>query len=233
MKKSLALIAVCLAVVLLLAGCAGKQAEKGSVPGQTKDTAEPTKIEEGEAEETEDKAADAEAADTPEAVEAGEAEETEGKAADAEASDPAEAGKAGNTAAGAETAGAGTSEAAAIPEETGSGSPVVYFSSDISAEGLVNIYDALGWTPAGKTAVKISTGEPPASNYLRPELIEDLVKKVDGTIVECNTAYGGSRSSSAMHRQVAAQSKMSGSGFLLRAARYMSTAPGQGPAAVS
>ena len=203
MKKSLALIAVCLAVVLLLAGCAGKQAEKGSVPGQTKDTAEPAKIEEGEAEETEDKAADAEAADTPEAVEAGEAEETEGKAADAEASDNAEAGEVGNTAADAETADAGTSEAAAIPEETGSGSPVVYFSSDISAEGLVNIYDALGWTPAGKTAVKISTGEPPASNYLRPELIEDLVKKVDGTIVECNTAYGGSRSSSAMHRQVA------------------------------
>ena len=163
MKKSLALIAVCLAVVLLLAGCAGKQAEKGSVPGQTKDTAEPTKIEEGEAAETGDKAADAEAADTPEAVEAGEAEETEGKAADAEAADNAEAGKAGNTAAGAETAGAGTSEAAAIPEETGSGSPVVYFSSDISAEGLVNIYDALGWTPAGKTAVKISTGEPPGS----------------------------------------------------------------------
>ena len=160
MKKSLALIAVCLAVVLLLAGCAGKQAEKGSVPGQTKDTAEPTKIEEGEAEETEDKAADAEAADTPEAVEAGEAEETKGKAADAEAADNAEAGEVGNTAADAETADAGTSEAAALPEETGSGSPVVYFSSDISAEGLVNIYDALGWTPAGKTAVKISTGEP-------------------------------------------------------------------------
>ena len=136
MKKSLASIAVCLAVVLLLAGCAGKQAEKGSVPGQTKDTAEPTKIEEGEAEETEDKAADAEAADTTEAGEAGEAEETEGKAADAEASDPAEAGEAGNTAAGAETADAGTSEAAAIPEETGSGSPVVYFSSDISAMPL-------------------------------------------------------------------------------------------------
>ena len=57
--------------------------------------------------------------------------------------------------------------------------------------------------PEGKTAVKISTGEPPASNYLRPELIGDLVKKVNGTIVECNTAYGGSRSSSAMHRQVA------------------------------
>ena len=82
-------------------------------------------------------------------------------------------------------------------------SPVVYFTSDISAEGLVKIYEALNWTPEGKTAVKISTGEPPASNYLRPELIGDLVKKVNGTIVECNTAYGGSRSSSAMHRQVA------------------------------
>lgn len=82
-------------------------------------------------------------------------------------------------------------------------SPVVYFTSDISAEGLVKIYDTLGWTPEGRAAVKISTGEPPASNYLRPELIGDLVKKVSGTIVECNTAYGGSRSSSAMHKQVA------------------------------
>ena len=82
-------------------------------------------------------------------------------------------------------------------------SPVVYFTSDISAEGLVKIYDTLGWTPEGRAAAKISTGEPPASNYLRPELIGDLVKKVDGTVVECNTAYGGSRSSSAMHKQVA------------------------------
>lgn len=84
-----------------------------------------------------------------------------------------------------------------------SGAPVVYFTSDISAEGLVRIYEALGWTPEGNVAVKISTGEPPASNYLRPELIGDLVKALDGTIVECNTAYGGSRSSSALHRQVA------------------------------
>ena len=81
--------------------------------------------------------------------------------------------------------------------------PVVYFTADISAEGLVRVYDSLGWEPSGKVAVKISTGEPPASNYLRPELIGDLVKKVDGTIVECNTAYGGSRASSAMHKQVA------------------------------
>ena len=81
---------------------------------------------------------------------------------------------------------------------------VVYFTSDITAEGLVKIYEALNWTPSGNVAVKISTGEPPASNYLRPELIGDLVQLLDGTIVECNTAYGGSRSSSAMHKQVAA-----------------------------
>ena len=80
--------------------------------------------------------------------------------------------------------------------------PVVHFTSDISAEGLVKVYQQLGWQPTGRVAVKISTGEPPASNYLRPELIGDLVQLVDGTIVECNTAYGGSRSSAAMHKQV-------------------------------
>ena len=82
--------------------------------------------------------------------------------------------------------------------------PVVYFTSDISAEGLVRIYEMLDWQPTGKVAVKVSTGEPPASNYLRADLIGDLVRLLDGTIVECNTAYGGSRSSSAMHKQVAA-----------------------------
>ena len=80
-------------------------------------------------------------------------------------------------------------------------SPVVYFTSDISSAGL--LYEKLGWNPGVKVAVKVSTGEPPASNYLRAELIGDLVRRVNGTIVECNTAYGGSRSSSAMHKQVA------------------------------
>ena len=81
--------------------------------------------------------------------------------------------------------------------------PAVYYCSAISPEALVNVYDALGWTPTGRVAVKLSTGEPPASNYLAPELIKDLVQKVNGTIVECNTAYGGSRSSTAAHYQVA------------------------------
>ncbi len=84
-----------------------------------------------------------------------------------------------------------------------SGAPEVFYISDISSESLIEIYEALGWEPEGKVAVKLSTGEPPASNYLDPELIKDLVQRVDGTIVECNTAYGGSRSSTAMHYQVA------------------------------
>lgn len=83
------------------------------------------------------------------------------------------------------------------------GTPVVYMTTDISPAGLMAVYNALAWTPTGNVAVKLSTGEPPASNYLRPELIADLVQAVDGTIVECNTAYGGSRSETAMHYQVA------------------------------
>lgn len=86
-------------------------------------------------------------------------------------------------------------------QETGKSS--VYFTSDISPDGLMAIYEALNWEPTGKVAVKLSTGEPPASNYLDPELIKDLVQSVDGTIVECNTAYGGSRTETAMHMQVA------------------------------
>lgn len=81
--------------------------------------------------------------------------------------------------------------------------PIVYMTTDISPEGLMAVYEALGWTPSGRVAVKISTGEPPSSNYLRPELIADLVQSVEGTIVECNTAYGGSRASTVMHKQVA------------------------------
>ena len=80
---------------------------------------------------------------------------------------------------------------------------VVYFTDDISPEGLVSVYKALGWTPTGKVAVKLSTGEPPSSNYLDPALIKDLVQSLDATIVECNTAYGGMRAATAEHYQVA------------------------------
>ena len=77
--------------------------------------------------------------------------------------------------------------------------PIVYFTRDISPAGLQRAYKALGWTPKGKVGVKMSTGESAKSNYLRPELIKDLIGEIDGTIVECNTAYGGNRSDSKSH----------------------------------
>lgn len=87
--------------------------------------------------------------------------------------------------------------------EAAQGTPVVYMTQEITPEGLMAVYQALQWEPQGRVAVKLSTGEPPASNYLRPELIAGLVQSLDGSIVECNTAYGGSRAETAMHYQVA------------------------------
>lgn len=95
------------------------------------------------------------------------------------------------------------SEATQQQPEAAQGTPVVYMTQEITPEGLMAVYQALQWEPQGRVAVKLSTGEPPTSNYLRPELIAGLVQSLDGTIVECNTAYGGSRAETAMHYQVA------------------------------
>ncbi|MDE7304459.1 MAG: DUF362 domain-containing protein [Alistipes sp.] len=80
---------------------------------------------------------------------------------------------------------------------------VVYMTRDISPAGLDAVYEALGREAKGKVAVKISTGEPGGNHYLKPELIGGLVKKVGGTIVECNTAYGGGRAATADHLKAA------------------------------
>lgn len=89
------------------------------------------------------------------------------------------------------------------PSQALGGGSVVYITTEITPESLMEIYEKLEWEPIGTVAVKLSTGEPPASNYLSPDLIGELVQYVDGTIVECNTAYGGSRAETAMHMQVA------------------------------
>jgi uncharacterized Fe-S center protein len=75
----------------------------------------------------------------------------------------------------------------------------------ITPEGLMAVYEALNRKPSAdqKVAVKITTGEGVNSNHLRPDFIKDLVDAVNGDLVECNTAYGGSRASTAMHKQVA------------------------------
>ena len=85
--------------------------------------------------------------------------------------------------------------------------PTVYFTKDITPESLVKIYEVLGVAPKeGQcVAVKISTGESAHSNHLRPEFIKNLVQKVNGNIVECNTAYGGNRSTTANHRKAIEQ----------------------------
>ena len=75
----------------------------------------------------------------------------------------------------------------------------VFITREISPESLVRIYEALGRPADGKVAVKISTGEPGGHNFLQPELIRGLVEKVNGTIVECNTAYTGKRYSTEDH----------------------------------
>jgi uncharacterized Fe-S center protein len=80
---------------------------------------------------------------------------------------------------------------------------VVYMTTDISSEGLMAIYEALGREATGNVAVKVHTGEPGGKNFLQPEFMAPLVQAVNGTFVESNTAYGGQRASTAMHYQVA------------------------------
>jgi uncharacterized Fe-S center protein len=86
----------------------------------------------------------------------------------------------------------------AAPEQ-----PKVYMTTEISPESLVKVFEALGVQPEGPVAVKISTGEPGGKNFLKPELIGQLVQSVDGTIVECNTAYRGPRYTTEAHMKVA------------------------------
>ena len=93
-----------------------------------------------------------------------------------------------------------------LAHQTGSDNdPVVYYTSVIDSDALMAIYEALGRTPADgdRVAVKLHTGEGDGSYNLDPQFIKALVQSVDGTIVECNTAYGGNRASTALHMQVA------------------------------
>ncbi len=78
----------------------------------------------------------------------------------------------------------------------------VYFLKEITPENLIKIYDELNINLKPKTAVKLSTGEPGGHNFLQPSLIKDLVNKVNGTIVECCTAYEGKRMDPKLHWQV-------------------------------
>ena len=80
--------------------------------------------------------------------------------------------------------------------------PKVYFIKDISADSIVKVYEALDHSLPGKVAVKLHSGEPGGHHYPSPKLIEKIVKSVNGTIVECNTAYQGKRFDTESHMQV-------------------------------
>lgn len=81
--------------------------------------------------------------------------------------------------------------------------PKVYFTKEITPESLIKIYDSLGVDLPGKVGVKVSTGEAGAKGYLKADLIGPLVKKLNGTILECNTAYPGERNNVKDHMKVA------------------------------
>ncbi len=78
----------------------------------------------------------------------------------------------------------------------------VYFTKNLSKESLIKLFDAVGKKLPGKVAVKVHSGEAGNQNFLRPEFFVDIVKYVDGTIVECNTAYEGERNTTQKHEKL-------------------------------
>ncbi|MBQ7802553.1 DUF362 domain-containing protein [Candidatus Saccharibacteria bacterium] len=79
----------------------------------------------------------------------------------------------------------------------------VFYSKEISPESLIRVYEALGIDLDGKVGVKVSTGEKGSKGYLKADLIAPLVKKLGGTIIECNTSYPGARNEVKEHLEVA------------------------------
>ena len=78
----------------------------------------------------------------------------------------------------------------------------VYFTKEITEESLVKIYEQLGIELKGKVAVKLHSGEMGNQNYLRPEFVQKIIEKVNGTVVECNTAYEGQRNTTEKHEKL-------------------------------
>ena len=78
----------------------------------------------------------------------------------------------------------------------------VYFIKDITPENIIKVYEALGKKLEGKVAVKMHSGEAGNQSYLRPEFVQDVIRHVNGTVVECNTAYEGARNTTEKHREL-------------------------------
>ena len=83
------------------------------------------------------------------------------------------------------------------------GKSIVYFTKEITPEKLIEIYEKLGVSLKGNMGIKVSTGEAGSKGYLKSDLIKPLVDKLNGTIIECNTAYPGKRNDAIEHMKVA------------------------------
>lgn len=78
----------------------------------------------------------------------------------------------------------------------------VYFTKNLSSESLIKIYNAVGKTLTGKIAIKVHSGEDGNQNFLHPEYFKDIIEYVNGTVVECNTAYDGARNTTEKHKEL-------------------------------
>ena len=78
----------------------------------------------------------------------------------------------------------------------------VYFTREITSDSLVKIYNSLGIELKGNVAVKLHSGEEGNQNYLKPEFMHDIITRVSGTVVECNTAYVGARNTTEKHEEL-------------------------------
>ena len=78
----------------------------------------------------------------------------------------------------------------------------VYFIKEITPENIIKAYEAVGKKLEGNIAVKMHSGEKGNKNYLRPEFVKDVINYVNGTVVECNTAYEGARNSTEKHLEL-------------------------------
>ena len=77
----------------------------------------------------------------------------------------------------------------------------VYFSKTLTSERVIDLYKALGVELKGNIGVKVHSGEEGNQNFLRPEFLKPMIDYVNGTVIECNTAYEGSRNTSEKHRR--------------------------------
>ena len=78
----------------------------------------------------------------------------------------------------------------------------VYFIKDITPENIIKAYETLDKKLPGKVAVKMHSGEAGNQNYLRPDFVKDVINHVNGTVVECNTAYAGARNYTEKHEKL-------------------------------